>query len=201
MTPPAVLFDLGDVILRQDAEAFEAYGRELGLPPGRFREAVLDPGDLPAVLDEETWLSAVRRVLEPELGAGVEGALRRWLELPVLLNEEVVELAQSLARASVTVAVLSNMASRRGYSLAERFGIDVPWDDVVLSGEVGVEKPNPAIFALAAERIDRPLAACFLIDDNATNVAAARASGMTAFRFGGEVPPLRRALRRVGVPA
>ena len=197
MTSPAVLFDIGDVLMRQDAEAFETYGHALGLPPGRFRDAVLDPGDLPVAFDEETWFRAVQRELEPELGDGVEGALRRWLEMPALLNQAVVDLARALAEASVTVAVLSNMAASPGRSLAERFGIDVPWADVVLSGEVGIEKPDPSIFALAAERLGRPLAACFLIDDKATNVAAARAAGMSAFRFAGEVPPLRRA----GVPA
>jgi epoxide hydrolase-like predicted phosphatase len=57
---------------------------------------------------------------------------------------------------------------------------DGMFDDIVISGEVGLRKPEPQIFRLAAERVGLEPAECVFIDDLDLNVEAARALGMTA---------------------
>jgi epoxide hydrolase-like predicted phosphatase len=57
---------------------------------------------------------------------------------------------------------------------------DGMFDDIVISGEVGLRKPEPEIFRLAAERVGLEPAECVFIDDLDLNVEAARALGMTA---------------------
>ncbi|GAB3832664.1 HAD family hydrolase [Kribbella italica] len=54
------------------------------------------------------------------------------------------------------------------------------FDDLVISGEVGLRKPEPEIFLLAAERVGLEPAECVFVDDLEANVEAARALGMTA---------------------
>ncbi|MDX6251761.1 MAG: putative hydrolase of the superfamily [Kribbellaceae bacterium] len=54
------------------------------------------------------------------------------------------------------------------------------FDDIVISGEVGLRKPEPEIFRLAAERVSLELAECVFVDDLELNVDGARALGMTA---------------------
>ena len=54
------------------------------------------------------------------------------------------------------------------------------FDDIVISGEVGLRKPEPEIFLLAAERIGLAPAECVFIDDLELNVDGARALGMIA---------------------
>ena len=54
------------------------------------------------------------------------------------------------------------------------------FDDLVISGEVGLRKPEPEIYLLAAERIGLPPAECVFVDDLELNVEAARTLGMTA---------------------
>lgn len=54
------------------------------------------------------------------------------------------------------------------------------FDDLVISGEVGLRKPEPEIFRLAADRIGLQPQECVFVDDMAPNVEAARALGMTA---------------------
>jgi putative hydrolase of the HAD superfamily len=54
------------------------------------------------------------------------------------------------------------------------------FDDLVISGEVGLRKPEPEIYLLAAERIGLRPAECVFIDDLELNVEAARTLGMTA---------------------
>jgi HAD superfamily hydrolase (TIGR01509 family) len=54
------------------------------------------------------------------------------------------------------------------------------FDDVVVSGDVGVAKPNPSIFQLAAQRLGVAPDACLMIDDQAQHVEGARAAGLRA---------------------
>jgi epoxide hydrolase-like predicted phosphatase len=69
--------------------------------------------------------------------------------------------------------------------LSNSWGLDYPreiWGDlfdvVVISGEVGMRKPESRIFHLAAERLGLPPRACVFVDDLAPNVRGAAAVGM-----------------------
>jgi len=72
-------------------------------------------------------------------------------------------------------------------------------DAVVVSGQVGLAKPDPAVFAhlVAAHHVE-PAQAVF-VDDSPANVAAARRAGLHAVHFTGTTR-LRRDLRDLGVP-
>jgi putative hydrolase of the HAD superfamily len=56
------------------------------------------------------------------------------------------------------------------------------FDAVVISGEVGLRKPDPAIYALAAERLGLPPEQIVFVDDLPANVRAAVAAGMVGVR-------------------
>ena len=49
-----------------------------------------------------------------------------------------------------------------------------------MSGDVGLRKPDAAIYRLVAERLDAPPEVCVFVDDIEVNVEGARAVGMTA---------------------
>ncbi|RZT28066.1 putative hydrolase of the HAD superfamily/hydrolase [Kribbella sp. VKM Ac-2569] len=70
---------------------------------------------------------------------------------------------------------------------------DGMFDDIVISGEVGLRKPEPEIFKLAAERLGLEPAECVFVDDLQLNVDGARAVGMTAILHT-EYDDTRRAL-------
>ncbi|OYY71590.1 HAD family phosphatase [Sphingomonas sp. 28-63-12] len=55
--------------------------------------------------------------------------------------------------------------------------------DIVVSGDVGLMKPDPAIYALALKRFGLAAGEAFFVDDNPANVEAARAMGMAAHHF------------------
>ena len=97
-----------------------------------------------------------------------------------------------------TVAVLAELRER-GHRLvaltnwsAETFAITRPrfefldwFDGLLVSGEEGIAKPDPAIFRLLLDRFGLDPAATFFVDDSETNVAAARGLGIDAVRFTG----------------
>lgn len=55
---------------------------------------------------------------------------------------------------------------------------DGMFDEVVISGEVGLRKPDPAIFALTLDRIALPAGACVFVDDLPHNITAAAQLGL-----------------------
>ena len=71
------------------------------------------------------------------------------------------------------------------------------FDVVVISGEVGLHKPEPEIFRLAARRIGLVPQECVFVDDLRENCAGAEAVGMTAILHRGSertLPELKRML-------
>jgi 2-haloacid dehalogenase len=72
------------------------------------------------------------------------------------------------------------------------------FESILVSGEVGLIKPDPRIFRLLLESIGRSAADCVYVDDNPTNAEAALALGFDAIHFR-DPERLRRDLVRRGV--
>lgn len=72
------------------------------------------------------------------------------------------------------------------------------FDDLVVSGEEGVAKPDPEIFSILERRLGHPLDGVVYVDDNERNVEAGAAAGLDALRFV-DAAGLRADLRRRGL--
>lgn len=86
------------------------------------------------------------------------------------------------AGSRVTLGLLSN--ANRGWT--ERFrarGIADLFDDLVVSADVGLAKPDPAVFRLAADRLGVAPEACLMIDDQPQHLPGAAAAGMRTQLF------------------
>ena len=105
-------------------------------------------------------------------------------------------------RHSYRCSVLSNADVSLRARLEGELALHHLFDDIVVSAEVGMAKPTPAIFQLAADRLGLPPAACVFVDDWDRNVEAARALGMTAVLHRADKgDDLRAQLAAVGVSA
>lgn len=111
------------------------------------------------------------------------------------------EIVRDLRAAGVPMVGLTNWSEElfHGYA-AGRFEVLDLLDDVVVSGEVKVAKPDPRAYAIAAERIGHPLDRLVFVDDNARNIEAAAALGMDAVLFT-DAGALRARLRERGLLA
>jgi epoxide hydrolase-like predicted phosphatase len=97
-------------------------------------------------------------------------------------NEELLTFAETLKQ-DYRVSLLTNISKKtidRFFTTNERARL---FDDVVISSEVGLIKPDPEIFALAARRLALRPEECIFIDDTATNCKAAAASGIQAIAY------------------
>jgi len=96
-------------------------------------------------------------------------------------------------RGRYKTALLSNAMRPFLRQVLDKYDLPRLFDVLVISYEVGLTKPNPAIFQLTAQRLGVPASACFFIDDSQINIDAARVVGMKAARFTG-VEQLKRDL-------
>ncbi|MGY0236471.1 HAD family hydrolase [Longispora urticae] len=171
-----LLIDWGGVLTTDVFASFAAFcGRE-GLPADRvatlFRAdpaardllAGLEIGTLPTP-QFETSLGVL-------LGVPPTGLLRRLTA--DIRPDHAMRAAVLRARAGgVRTGLVSNSWGPGGYTdLADLF------DGVVLSGTVGVRKPDPAIYELGAAAIGLAPEACVFVDDLGGNLKPARALGM-----------------------
>ena len=102
-----------------------------------------------------------------------EGLVTRIFDLA--LEPMMLEIVASVRRAGVRTSLLSNSWGTELYPMAEIEGL---FDHVVISSQVGLRKPDPAIFRLAAQRLDLPPVNCACVDDHLGHVEAARRVGM-----------------------
>ena len=116
-------------------------------------------------------------------------------------TEEVRERAGMRAlvkklRKKYRVVILSNNNSE-AYGLFDRkFGFSRLFDDAVVSGRVGVKKPDPKIFQILLGRFGVKGKDCAFIDDNVDNLVPAKQMGINTFKFDSIqqlVPQLRKA--------
>jgi putative hydrolase of the HAD superfamily len=110
-------------------------------------------------------------------GAAVaaEGLLSRMFAASVPVPG-MYDTIRTLRAAGFGTALLSNSWGCDEYPRADFPGL---FDTVVLSGEVGMRKPEEEIFRHAARTLGLPPQECVFVDDMPANVAAAQACGMT----------------------
>jgi epoxide hydrolase-like predicted phosphatase len=93
-------------------------------------------------------------------------------------EERMLDAVRRARGAGLKTGLISNSW---GEGLAyDQAMLDELFDSVVISGDVGLHKPDEAIFRLGAERLGVPPEECVFVDDLRENCAGAEAVGMTA---------------------
>jgi len=197
----AVIWDWGGVLMRtMDIRPRMAWERRLGLPPGMLADTFFGSQSWDRAQRGEASLDDVWAEVADRLGIRPAdlSALRRDFWAGDYLDEELVGLIRELRRAGIRTALLSNHPTRLYRLLAGR-GLIALFDTVVVSGEEGITKPDPAIYRLTLDRLGVSPAEAAFVDDWKLNVEAAGNLGLVAIRFRGTVH-LRRALADAGLP-
>jgi putative hydrolase of the HAD superfamily len=108
----------------------------------------------------------------------------------------MVEAVRELRRGGILTGLVSNSWSTEHYDrilLAELFDVSV------ISAEVGMHKPQPEIYRLAAERLEVEPAQCIFVDDLRENCEGAEAVGMTAIRHRNPIETIGKLTELTGV--
>jgi putative hydrolase of the HAD superfamily len=182
-----LILDYGGVLTTSPFASFEAFCAVEGLPAdavrGLFRDdqeardllTRLETGHLPAV-EFETAFAAL-------LGVAADDLLRRMFG-GMEADLAMIAGIRAIRGRGTAMAILSNSVGEA--AVYDRDLFSELFDAVVISSEVALRKPDPAIYELAAERIGLPARACVYVDDLAPNLKPARALGMATVLHRGD---------------
>jgi len=179
VTRDGLLVDFGGVLTTNVFDSFAAFCRDEGLAPDTVRDLFRhEPAARDLLGDLETG-----RVADAEFEARfaamlgfepAEGLIGR-LFARMRPEERMFDGVAAARRAGIHTGLVSNSWGEAGY---DRTRFAELFDVLVISGEIGIRKPAPEIYALAAERLGRAPERCVFVDDLAGNLKPARAIGM-----------------------
>ncbi|HUP35809.1 MAG TPA: HAD family phosphatase [Candidatus Limnocylindria bacterium] len=200
----AVIFDFGGVLWDMRWDVARELDRAHGLPKSSVFETLYR---CPAWNDIEcgagdpaAWAEGAHRELERRAGRALPRLHEEWRRAQVAIEANIA-LVRAL-RPPYRCSVLSNADLSLRARLKGELGLEHLFDDIVVSAEVGMAKPRPEIFHLAADRLGLPAQACVFVDDWDQNVEAARAVGMQAvLHRADQGDDLRAQLAALGVTA
>ena len=200
----AVVFDLGNVLIAWDP----VRAVEVAVGPERARAFVADPdfdfaawnraNDAGRGLDEA---EQVARTSHPHYAEEIRAYREHFGASLVGEIPGTVEILRELHEASVPLFALTNWSADLFPVALDRFDFLDLFEDIIVSGEEGVAKPDPEIFEVLEERVSHRagLDDCIFIDDSPANVVAAAETGMDAVHFTGP-DHLREDLVARGMP-
>jgi len=135
----------------------------------------------------------------PDLAEPITAYQLRWQEMVGGAFEGTVAILRELRRSGVRTYALSNWSAETFPETRARFPFLDEMDGVLISGDVKLGKPDPAIFRAFLSRFSLTAESTVYIDDLQPNVAVATELGMIALRFV-DAAQLRSDLRRLGLP-
>ena len=172
----AVVFDLGNVLVEWTPLAVlsEAFMTETDF----FRwNTELDRG---APFGDA--IAALHRDY-PHHAEFIDAFDQRWPETLGSPIQGTLDIVDALKAAGVRVFVLSNSSAETVPRSALLTELLAKFDGVLLSGEVGLLKPDPAIYAAAVDRFGLVPSTTWFVDDNQANADAATAAGWHGIHF------------------
>jgi len=196
-----LLLDLGGVLIdwnprhlyrplfRGDEAAMEHFLSEV-CPPEWNRQ--MDAGK---AFDEAI---AERQRLFPEHAHLIKLWKSGWEQMLREPIHETVELVDALRGRGHRLYALTNWSAETFPVAQARFAFLSWFEDIVVSGEVKLAKPDPRIFQLAIERCSLTPERTLYVDDMQHNVEDARRLGLHAVHFE-HAPKLRSDLERLGL--
>jgi len=180
----AVIFDIGNVLIAWNPEAY--YDRIVGRDRRiAFFDQIaffdlmnqMDAG-APFAETIEDWALA-----NPEWGAELRMLRDNWCDVAQPAIDHSVRLLAALRARETPVFALTNFGSQNFPLSVAQFPFLGTFDRTYVSGDMGLIKPDPAIYAAVEADCGLPPQSLLFADDRAENIAAARARGWQGHLF------------------
>lgn len=180
-----IVFDIGKVILEWDPE----------IP---YRRLIPDEAERRRFLDEvctfewnaeqdrgRTWREAEDLLIaeHPQLAPLIRGYFEHHHEMISGPVPGTVAIIEALAASGRDITALTNYSAETFPHAMATYPILGRFRGITVSGEVRLMKPDLAIYRLHADSFGLAPAATLFFDDNANNIAGARAAGWNAELF------------------
>jgi 2-haloacid dehalogenase len=183
---PALIFDFGGVLLDWDprnlfrrhfdgdTDSMEKFLVEIDFYTWNFQQ---DNG--------RTFAEGVAELSArfPQYAGLIKAYDEEWEESIRGPIQATVDTLQPLRDCGHLLFGLTNWSSEKFRLVQHKFAFFSLFETILVSGMVGLAKPDPRIFQMLLEKINRPSAQCVLIDDSLGNIIAARQLGFQTIHF------------------
>ena len=119
----------------------------------------------------------------PEWKVEIEIYHDRYDEMIPAAIETTVDCMTDLQARGIPVHGLTNFSAEEFARTRQRFDFLNRFDNVIVSGEEGLIKPDPRIFKIAIHRFELVPGSTLFVDDNNHNICAARKIGFHVHHF------------------
>lgn len=198
--PRGLLVDFGGVLTTNVFQSFRAFCTAEGLEPDAFAELLRSSPETRAELRKletaQIGADEFGRYLAPLLGVAEADGLMARIFAGIGPEPAMIDAVRTARGTGIRTGLISNSV---GTDIYDRAVLDELFDAIVISGEVGLHKPQPDIFLLGAERVGLAAEQCVFVDDLRENCAGAEAVGMTAVLHRGPERTLPELTRLLGV--
>lgn len=176
----AVIFDMGGVLLRTvDPAPREAIAKRFGVTRAELEDFIFNSetsirSEIGQLSDVDHWHTVMRHFGQP-----VDDYLTLYDEYfsGDAIDQDMLAFAASL-KPKHKVALLSNAWENARPMLSERFDFLHIFDESIYSSEIGVRKPDEAMYFIMLDRLGVKSQEALFIDDMQLNVHGARRIGM-----------------------
>jgi len=200
-TCKAVVFDIGNVFVSWD-------------PRFLYEKLITDTDELEYFLSEVVTLEwhsehdrgrpfaegvALLSGKFPEYADLIQAFDDRWEETIGGLIPGAVDILEKLAEIGIPVYALTNFSAEKWPIFCKRYSFTDHFDGVIVSGELGLIKPDPRIFHTVLTRFNLSPEETYFIDDRLDNIHAAVSLGMVGHQFK-DAPTLLDSMKTHGFP-
>ncbi len=187
MSIKVVIFDMGGVLVRTEDKAPRA---ALGLRFGKtytemdgivFANKSSGRASRGEISARDHMQHVMRTLNLPETDEAIDNFVDKFF-LGDKVDGEIIDYIDSLRPRYQTV-LLSNAWDNLRKIFVEKWKIADAFDEIFISAEMGIMKPNPKIYEMVLEKLDVPPEETVFIDDFIQNIESARKLGMHGIHF------------------
>ena len=197
MSQRALILDFGGVVSRTLFETHDLTERALGLPPGTLTwQGPFDPEtdtlwrrmQADEISERDYWAERTREVGAligehwTEMSQFVRAA--RGADPDAVIRPEFRAAIDTCKAQGITLAILSNELDLfYGADFRDKLPFLADFDVIVDATHTGILKPDPRAYRDALDQLGLPAGACVFVDDQARNIAGAKAIGLPTVHF------------------
>jgi putative hydrolase of the HAD superfamily len=196
-----IIFDCGRVIMQYDERYISSFFADndediellATVAMSRKYWNAFDEG----TLAEEDYLREVKKELPERLHSAVEGLCAKWTShMPPVPGMEAV--VAEIKKAGRGIYLLSNFNKRLRNELYLAPSL-LLFDGLVISGEIGMVKPNAEIYEYLLEKYNLKAEECIFVDDRQDNIDAGESVGIKGYLFDGDAEKFREYLQKENI--
>ncbi len=181
----AIIFDFGNVFVNWDArnlykrffptpEAVDSFLEEIHFAEWNARQDAGRP-----------FKEGVAELSKqfPQYAELIQAYDTYWAKSITETHHETIEIAKNLKQSGWPLYLLSNFSAEKFGLMKEQYGFLRIFDEIIISGEHNIIKPDPIIFEIMLKKINRKPDECLFIDDSLPNVKTAQKMGFITIHY------------------